>query len=191
MAFVTGPKVLVRQRDEKTWTLEEPVVYQGRDDTFTVPAGTVTDFASVPRVFVWLVPPYGLFTAAAVLHDHLWSVLVPAGAIGPVDADGLFRRAMRELGVPFLVRWFMWAAVRWAALGTPVRRPGWLGELPRVALVTVVALPVVAVPVVAILLGFGLFAVAEQIAFLLLLAGRRLRPGGDKEINRPDPSLWT
>ncbi len=58
-------------------------------------------------MLAWLVPPYGLFTPAAVLHDHLWRVLVPAGGIDPVDADGLFRRAMHELGVPFLIRWFM------------------------------------------------------------------------------------
>jgi hypothetical protein len=191
VAFLTGPHVLVRQFDEKSWTLDEEVVYQGKRDRFVIPAGTRTDFASVPRVFVWLVPPYGLFTAAAVLHDHLWSVRVPAGSIGPVDADGLFRRAMRELGVPFLVRWFMWGAVRWAALSDPVRRAGWLRELPRVALVTLAALPVVTVPALAILLGFAVFALAEQAAFLVLLLGRAVRPGGTKKINRPRPGLRT
>ncbi|WP_219415536.1 DUF1353 domain-containing protein [Pseudonocardia nigra] len=190
MGFVTGPHVLVRQFDEKTWTLEEPVVYRGRTDEFVVPEGTRTDFASVPRVFAWLVPPYGLFTAAAVLHDHLWRVLVPAGVVTPVDADGLFRRAMRELGVPFLIRWFMWGAVRWAALAGPGRRRGWLGELPRLALVTLAALPVVTVPAVAIALGFAVFAVLEQVAYLLLLLVRTVRPS-DKQINRPRPDLRT
>jgi hypothetical protein len=192
MGFVTGPHVLVRQFDKKTWTLEEQVVYLGREDEFVIPVGTRTDFASVPRVFAWLVPPYGLFTAAAVLHDHLWSVAVPAGVIGPVDADGLFRRAMRELGVAFLIRWFMWGAVRWAALTVPARRRGWLGELPRLALVTLAALPVVAVPALTILLGLAVFAVLEQVVYLLLLLGRAVFPGRQrKQLNRPRPGLRT
>ena len=123
MTFENGPKILVRQATEEDWTLEEEVVYQGRVDRFVVPKGTVTDFASVPRVFAWLVPSYWVFTAAAVLHDHLVRVERPAGRISAVDADGLFRRAMRELGVPFLVRWFMWAAVRLGSLTDADGRP--------------------------------------------------------------------
>lgn len=191
MSFVTGPRVLVRQVDERDWRLEEQVVYAGRDETFTVPVGTLTDFASVPRVFAWLVPSYGLFTAAAVLHDHLTRVEVPAGRIDPVDADGIFRRAMRELGVPFLLRWFMWAAVRIGALRSADLRPGWVRELPRVALVTVLALPVVAVPAVTITVGMGVFAVLEFAVYGLLLAGRALRMDGRREIVRPRPGMWT
>jgi Protein of unknown function (DUF1353) len=37
-----------------------------------------------------------------VLHDYLWSVAVPASVLTRADADGIFRRAMRELEVPFL-----------------------------------------------------------------------------------------
>lgn len=190
MTFLDGPRVLVRQATEEDWTLEEQVVYQGRTQQFVVPRGTLTDFASVPRVFAWLVPKYGLFTAAAVLHDHLVRVERPAGRISAVDADGLFRRAMRELGVPFLVRWFMWAAVRLGSLTDPEGRPGWLGDLPRVLLVTVVALPVVALPAVTVLVGLAVFAVLEFVAYGVLLVGRRLRPG-DKEINRPTPGFRT
>jgi Protein of unknown function (DUF1353) len=40
------------------------------------------------------------------------SVAVPAGRISRIDADGIFRQSMRELGVPFLRRWIMWAAGR-------------------------------------------------------------------------------
>jgi hypothetical protein len=192
MAFLTGPHVLVRQSDEKWWTLAEEVVYQGRDQRFVVPPGTRTDFASVPRPFAWLVPRYGRFTAAAVLHDHLLSVELPAGTVDPVDADGLFRRAMRELGVPFLLRWFMWAAVRWGSLTVAARRGGWHRELARTLLVSVVALPVVLVPALAVLLGLALFAVFEALAYLLLLAARRLRPGRSrKQLNPPRPTITT
>jgi hypothetical protein len=192
MGFVTGPHVLVRQFNEKLWTLEEQVVYQGRDEIFAIPVGTRTDFASVPRVFAWLVPDFGRYTVAAVLHDYLLAVAVPAGTVDPVDADGLFRRAMRELGVPFLLRWFMWGAVRWGSLTVAARRAGWLREAARTLLVTVVALPIVLVPAVAILLGLGVFTVFEAVTYLLLLGGRwaRREPSGT-ELNPPRPSLTT
>ncbi len=190
MTFVNGPKILVRQATEDEWTLGEEVVYHGRTEKFVVPKGTLTDFASVPRVFAWLVPSYGLFTAAAVLHDHLVRVERPAGRISAVDADGLFRRAMRELGVPFLVRWFMWAAVRLGSLTDPNGRPGWIRDLPRVALVTILALPVIVLPTLAIVVGLAVFTLLEYAAYGLLLVVRRFRPS-DREVNRPRPDLTT
>jgi hypothetical protein len=190
MTFVNGPKILVRQATEEDWTLEEEVVYSGRTDTFVVPKGTLTDFASVPRVFAWLVPSYGLFTAAAVLHDHLVRVERPAGRISAVDADGLFRRAMRELGVPFLVRWFMWAAVRLGSLTDRDGRPGWIRDLPAVALVTILALPVILLPTVAIAVGLAVFLLLEYAVWGVLLVVRRLRPT-DRAVNRPRPDLTT
>jgi hypothetical protein len=38
----------------------EPLVHRGRGDTFVVPAGFRTDFATVPRLIVWLIPRLGL-----------------------------------------------------------------------------------------------------------------------------------
>ncbi len=191
MTFETGTRVLVRQADADDWTLQEPVVYDGRTQRFVVPAGTRTDFASVPRVFAWLVPKYGRFTAAAVLHDHLVRVERPAGRIDAEDADGLFRRAMRELGVAFLLRWFMWGAVRLGSLANRDGRPGWLHDAPKVLAVTILALPVIVLPAVTILLGLGVFAVLEYATWALLLAARRLQPADDHEINRPEPDLRT
>lgn len=191
MTFQTGSRVLVRQVDAESWRLEEEVAYRGRTQAFVVPVGTLTDFASVPRVFAWLVPKYGLFTAAAVLHDHLVRVERPAGRISAVDADGLFRRAMRELGVSFLLRWFMWGAVRLSSLTDPGGRPGWLRDLPRVLVVTLVALPVIALPSVAILLGLIVFAALEYLTWGALLVAGRLRPDGDRQVNRPTPDLRT
>jgi hypothetical protein len=37
-----------------------------------VPVGFVTDFASIPRVFWTLLPPDGLYTYPAILHDYLY-----------------------------------------------------------------------------------------------------------------------
>lgn len=37
----------------------------------TVPSKFKTDFASVPRLFRWLIPPMGRYSWAAVVHDYL------------------------------------------------------------------------------------------------------------------------
>jgi len=103
--------VVVRQTDSRNWLLVEPLTYTGARDRFTVPAGFDTDFASVPRAFTWLLPRYGDYTKAAILHDHL----VDTGAVSRKDADGIFRRAMRELGVSVPRRFMIWAAVRLAS----------------------------------------------------------------------------
>jgi hypothetical protein len=74
-----------------------------------VPAGFVTDFASIPRLFWTLVGhPAGRYAQAAVLHDFLYSSrAVPRG-----EADRIFREAMQVLGVPAWQRWAIWAGVR-------------------------------------------------------------------------------
>ena len=83
---------------------------------FVVPAGFRTDFASVPRVVTWLVPRFGAYTLAAILHDWLVTEGLRTGVVTSRQADGIFRRVMRESGVPVLRRWLMWAGVRWGAL---------------------------------------------------------------------------
>lgn len=121
-----------------TWRLTRPLVYTGsKGDTWTVPAGFVTDFASVPRLMHWLTLPYGAYTRAAVLHDYLLGLIGdpdPELAVASRDADGVFRLAMQELGVPWPKRWSMWAAVRVGALCNPRRAPGraFLRDSPKV-----------------------------------------------------------
>ena len=97
-------------------------------------------------MFVWLLPRYGRYTKAAILHDHLWRVAVPAGELSLRDADGILRRALRELGVPFLRRWLMWAAVRYGALKKGGANADWWKEFPRVLLVSIVVVPFVLPP---------------------------------------------
>src|SRR4026208_2029529 len=113
LGFPGGLIVDVQAISEKRWKVLTPFIYRATNEVYTVPAGQETDFASVPRVFVWFLPRYGRYTKAAILHDHLWRDLASQGHMDFIDADGMFRRAMRELNVPFLKRWIMWAAVRW------------------------------------------------------------------------------
>jgi hypothetical protein len=74
----------------------------------TVPAGFVTDFASVPRVFWSVLPPTGTYQLAAVVHDFLyWDQ-----GCTREQADQLLRAAMIESQVAPLPRTIIYDAVR-------------------------------------------------------------------------------
>lgn len=126
------------------WILFNDLEYVGETETWTVPAGYVTDFASVPRALIWLVRPYGAYTRAAVLHDYLITDEIPRRSITSRDVDGVFRRVMREAGVRPAVRWTMWAAVRAGALFSRERAfgRGFVKDAPAVLGIGVLALPV-------------------------------------------------
>lgn len=191
--FSEGSKVVVEQIDDRNWKVRESFSYTGRDGKpFVVYDGMDTDFASVPVIFAWFLPRYGAYTKAAIVHDLLWREYASAGRMSYVDADGVFRRAMRELEVPFLRRWMMWAAVRWGALLKPGGRAGWLGESWRVLLVSLVALPIVVPPAIVILLALAAFFVVELILWVplrLASVAKQRRHQPTKEVNLPDFSL--
>lgn len=163
--------VEVGGEDADTWSLLRPLVYRGSTDTWTVPAGFRTDFASVPRALVWLAPRFGTFTPAAILHDWLCEDGIEQG-VHPVDVDGVFRRVMRELGVPVLLRWLMWCGVRWGALETPRRRRGWWRTAPLVLAISVLAAPLVVPPGLVILVALHVYAAVESAAHAVAGTGR-------------------
>lgn len=74
----------------------------------TVPEGYLTDGASVPRLLWSLIPPWGKYGQAAVVHDLLCEylqVVTEAGepaAITRAECDALFLEAMQVLQVPQL-----------------------------------------------------------------------------------------
>ena len=74
-----------------------------------VPQGFETDFASVPRFFWRVVPPWGRYSPAAVVHDYLYC----AGKVTRAEADRAFLTIMQRLGVPAWKRSIMYWAVRW------------------------------------------------------------------------------
>jgi hypothetical protein len=168
-----SPAITVRRASDELWEVVAPLVYHGNRDTFVVPAGFLTDFASVPRVVVWLFPRYGRYTLAAVLHDWLTTVGLSTGAIGSRDADGIFRRVMAELHVPPVRRWLMWAGVRWGALRYPQRRAGWWRDAPRVFALSVLAAPVVVPPAAVITAALAVYTAVESLVTALV-------PGADR-----------
>ena len=160
MPFEPG-SLTVRRVDASTWALVDALVYRGRRDRFVVPAGFRTDFATVPRPVTWLVPRFGAYTLAAILHDWLITEGLRTGLVTSRDADGIFRRVMRESGVPVLRRWLMWTGVRWGALTDERRRRGWLISAPGVLVLSVLAAPLVLPPGLAILPALAVYSAAE------------------------------
>src|SRR5438093_7156274 len=105
------------------WTLQSEMTWTGEfrrgHGRVKVPAGFVTDLASVPVFLTWIFPRYGKYTKAAILHDYLChhighyalscgprppgqAVGSPAGELTPIrvkdrsDADEVLRHLMRE-----------------------------------------------------------------------------------------------
>jgi len=123
----TLDEMAIRPHGARSWALLEDLVYAGDSDTFTIPAGYVTDFATIPA---FLRSPTGLepfsqeYARAAIVHDWLITDGIPARLVTSRDTDGIFRRIMREEGAVAWTRWTMWTAVRWASLRNPRRAYG-------------------------------------------------------------------
>jgi hypothetical protein len=126
---------------------------------------------------VWLIPQFGRYTPAAVLHDWLVTEGLLAGVVSSRDADGLFRRVLREEGVPPVRRWLMWCGVRWGALTNALRRPGWWRDAPRVLALSVLAAPIVVPPALVITAALAVYTVVESAVTALV-------PGADGRADR-------
>jgi hypothetical protein len=178
--------VVVREVDDDYWELVESTVYKGNTDMFLVPAGYQTDFASVPRAFQWLLPKYGRYTKSAILHDFLCDAS-KTGKFDRDDADGIFRRTMRELGVSFLRRWIMWAAVSAATRSVDFRHHRysrfWSWTFAKVVLIAIPAGLFLLVPALVITIWNALFLLIEGLVFVIL------KPFSKKQLNKPEVLL--
>ena len=182
----TGDVVVKATVDGKQWELQREFCYKnpehlehgGTTGPISVNALLKTDFASVPRAFVWLFPRYGVYTRSAILHDSLCR----DDSVQRAEADRIFRVSMKELDVALLRRWVMWAGVRaggmwevvkgggtWRAVRSPAvlkRAAGWL-------LVAVPAAVFLAVPGVVISVWLLLFWLIEKVLYHTLKAFRK------------------
>jgi hypothetical protein len=77
-----------------------------------VPAGYVTDFASIPRLVHFIISPFGKHAEAAVIHDWLYALGTPKDRKSRRTADKAFAKALRLLEVNFFKRTIMYLAVR-------------------------------------------------------------------------------
>lgn len=93
-----------------------------------VPKGFLTDGASVPRVVWGLIPPWGIYGQAAILHDYLCEYLSITflGKPHPItraQADSYFNDALIVLKVPEATRKTLYAAVSAYREITGVNKP--------------------------------------------------------------------
>ncbi|MDP2729295.1 MAG: DUF1353 domain-containing protein [Dehalococcoidales bacterium] len=120
MSSFTTPLVVSPLTDGRRWRLVFPfgydVGYEGSGDRITVPLGFVTDFASTPFPIWGIIPPWGKYGKAAVVHDYLYMVKARTRK----QSDDIFREGMVVLKVdPVRVFLMYWA----------VRLFGWLAWL--------------------------------------------------------------
>ena len=110
-SFTTELKVKPLPDGRKWKLLEEFDYYLGNLGSgmyIRVPAGFITDFASVPRLFWGILPPWGRYGKPAVLHDYLYQ----SQKFMRVLCDAIFYEAMCVLGVKWWKRWLLYLGVR-------------------------------------------------------------------------------
>lgn len=98
--------------DGKSWVVMRGFGYalgsEYSGNVIEVPKGFVTDFTSVPRVFQWLVPRWGKYGNAAIIHDWLyWQQDLPRR-----EVDLVFLEAMGVMRVFPLTKHLIYRAVR-------------------------------------------------------------------------------
>lgn len=113
MSRFTDTLVVSPLPDGRTWVIRSDFGYdvgeEGSGDTVNVPVGFKTDFASVPRLLWIVIPRWGTYGNAAVVHDYLyWSQERPRR-----EADQIMREGMRVLGTGGIKRAVIYRAVRW------------------------------------------------------------------------------
>lgn len=108
--FLTPLSVELEDEVADTWRLTQPLRYQSAvaQRCITVPAGFVTDFASVPRLPIIYLATGNTARSPAVVHDWLYT----SGELRRSAADAVFLEAMKASGISFLRRVAMYAAVR-------------------------------------------------------------------------------
>jgi hypothetical protein len=162
--FRDPTRVVVEALDEIQWRTIVEISW----GPYTVPAGYVTDFLSIPRVASWLAPRYARYTPAGILHDYLLTEYVAKGRLSSVDADAIFRLALIELGTDPVRVELLWTGVRWGAASSKYRRAGWWSTFPKVAAMTLYALPHgVVMAVVALGIAY------HNLSVLVVTRGRR------------------
>ncbi|EBL9222499.1 DUF1353 domain-containing protein [Salmonella enterica] len=110
MSKFTTPAIL-EMLDHYPWRVHEPFEFYLSDDeseVIEVPAGFITDLATVPRIFWILLPPDGKYAKAAIIHDYLYDNALRTKK----EADLIFLDGMKVLGVPKWKRIVMYQAVR-------------------------------------------------------------------------------
>lgn len=111
IGFKTELTVNLYDSFDNLWILAAPLIYQSKKHGLvTVPAGFVTDFASVPRLPIIHSAWGDRAHRESVLHDYLYRIdAVPK--LSFMECNNLFLEAMESRGVAFFIRYPMYLGV--------------------------------------------------------------------------------
>lgn len=121
MSSFTTPLIVSPLPNGRDWRLFRSFTYhvgsKYSKDKITVPAGFITDFATIPKCFLWWLPYWAKYNKAPVLHDQLYKTKKIMGkSITQKKADDIFLEAMlvewRHHKSRYVVAWLEYAAVR-------------------------------------------------------------------------------
>jgi len=122
MSSFTTPLIVTPMPDGRRWKLHRSFEYHvdSRCSNYIirVPAGFITDFASVPWLFWMVIPSWGKYGKAAVIHDYLYQhhqlhYITEGITITRKEADSIFYGAMLVSGTKSWKAQLMYLAVRW------------------------------------------------------------------------------
>jgi hypothetical protein len=101
--------LIVSTSDGRNVVLQEELTYVTEaGETIVVPVGATADGCSTPKEVWILIPPFGQYWLAAVLHDYLYRKTKKTRE----ECDKLFLEAMESLGVDLILRTTIYNGVR-------------------------------------------------------------------------------
>ena len=101
-------KVIVMPNGTYNFEVYEDYTYKG----FTVPAGYITDGASVPRIFWSIFPPYKPeYFTAVIVHDYLCEQARYLHEF--LEADDVLLEMLGDLRIDRLQKFILYYSCRW------------------------------------------------------------------------------
>lgn len=176
------PPLLLVKPDGKSFQCWDQIVYTGsKFDSWTIPKGFTTDFATIPAAVSWAIPKLGAYTLAAIVHDLLctglndwhgaqklvgllyWKNPADYPTANAVETDAIFYKIAREVGTDPVTARLLWVGVRWGALANPARRAGWFrpGVMLPVLGWSLVFAPILVPATILALVGQGILKMAK------------------------------
>ncbi|PAF41366.1 DUF1353 domain-containing protein [Helicobacter sp. 11S02596-1] len=90
------------------------ICLKNRKEIF-IPAGYVSDGATIPKIFWWLLSPFENYLKCCILHDYLCD-LFALGLIHRKTCDDIFLESMAAIGIKKSTRYILYFFVRAYAL---------------------------------------------------------------------------
>jgi hypothetical protein len=96
--------IYLTQIDDIHWALSRDISFRYKNKTLVVPAGFVTDLATIPKPLTAFYHRYGSHTKACIIHDFLYVNEYPKKF-----ADNVFKSVLKASGVENPTRFlFVW-----------------------------------------------------------------------------------